>query len=1080
MTAEVGTCNGVLEGCRVESEEVEVHAIPKLVLNEENLKLNEDKIDINCGGSESCVDDDEILPSSEQCEAELSNVSLDAGDHAPEIPVEDHELATRDEGHRPDCLLSENKEVDGESVENGETDCQFRVSVDDHHGIELHDSVNKPKTKLEVPCLVDGDDGVENHFVGNEVELPCLVNGDDKVEGDFVGNKLELPCLVNGDDKVEGDFVGNKLELPCLVNGEERIERDLVGDKLESPCLVNGEERIERDLVEDKLESPCLVNGEERVERDLVGDKLESPCFVNREDGAERTLMGNNELEQRSQLVAEVREINSPELVTGNDEKSEQCLSNGQNQASAAEFQCLVDENCEFESQSISMEEQKLELSPSVDVTCYLEETESMVSEENKLEENCESQSQNLENEDDACGHVIDEGKQPEPLFVLNADKGPALECVVEKSTELESHVVAENNEIEMGLSNGDSELEAQFDLNGDKNSGGYYDTVHPDMQEEVAVSAADWVTTGVLVGSNGLFTPVSRNEQMPEVDVPKKMLYCLVKIPRHLDNKIKAQIRLAQLQLDEKTQSRDFIRAAVQMKQASREQIKEKLKAARQEERELRDAIRSKRQEMEPVQLTLNRVKNATSVEEFDEKIYQMNYKMEHESIPLWEEKLLMRDIKQLKASRDQLCASAGPHSELQEAFNHIDKIQEHSKLLGQELDSLKKQAFQAEKNVQAIEKEFMALTSDSQQLQDQWHAAGDVRQEAYEALKALKKQDYERNNEFYQCKSDIWAAQKYAASGEREALDKLCSNQVERIMEIWNKNVEFRKEYVKDNERSILKRLETLDGRSLGPDEEPPLPSNYSDDLDPSLLPQGKPSASSIRSIAEAQPMTVAIAQQSKQVELKANRQQSSSNEVAVSQKKAAGKSKKSQPQSSRLIPEIESFEVSPVPSQVNEEDLAKKEEEAAKMKERIRQEEMRKAKEAEERKRKQAERANAKALARAQKEAERKEKKKANKKAAAAAANTARNDTTLSSDKVENGASRDFKSSPVEGKEATPEVQKLGTSQRKKPVSQKAKTKVVFPAAKKGRKGLQNWMWVLLAVCFCLAVMILWFYF
>ena len=83
MTAEVRRSNGVLEDCRVESEDVGVHAIPKPVLNEENLKLNEDKMDISCGSSESCVDYDEHLPGSEQCEAELPNASIDVGEQVP-------------------------------------------------------------------------------------------------------------------------------------------------------------------------------------------------------------------------------------------------------------------------------------------------------------------------------------------------------------------------------------------------------------------------------------------------------------------------------------------------------------------------------------------------------------------------------------------------------------------------------------------------------------------------------------------------------------------------------------------------------------------------------------------------------------------------------------------------------------------------------------------------------------------------------------------------------------------------------------------------------------------------------------
>lgn len=47
---------------------------------------------------------------------------------------------------------------------------------------------------------------------------------------------------------------------------------------------------------------------------------------------------------------------------------------------------------------------------------------------------------------------------------------------------------------------------------------------------------------------------------------------------------------------------------------------------------------------------------------------------------------------------------------------------------------------------------------------------------------------------------------------------------------MELWNTNDDFRREYIKFNARSTVKRLGTLDGRALGPDEESPiLPSYY-----------------------------------------------------------------------------------------------------------------------------------------------------------------------------------------------------------------------------------------------------------
>lgn len=57
-------------------------------------------------------------------------------------------------------------------------------------------------------------------------------------------------------------------------------------------------------------------------------DNPESPCSINK-DGVERNFVGSNELEQRSPLVAEVQEINSREVMTGNDEKYVQCSSSG-------------------------------------------------------------------------------------------------------------------------------------------------------------------------------------------------------------------------------------------------------------------------------------------------------------------------------------------------------------------------------------------------------------------------------------------------------------------------------------------------------------------------------------------------------------------------------------------------------------------------------------------------------------------------------------------------------------------------------------------------------------------------------
>eukprot|EP01018_Ginkgo_biloba_P032158 Gb_21139 [translate_table: standard] len=1108
MTAELGKRNGAGEAHGIHVEEVEIQAIAKPIVIEENLKLKEDKTEFAGDGGDNCVenDNDDNLQDGEQYEPSLASVPVNATNHVPE-PCEDDPkskgLVNADNGHESQFLEDEIRET--KFVGNGQSERESYVLVDENCDFESQDVVKVEEKKLELHCLVSED---------NEPEVNCVENGD---------HEAELQNVVN---------VNHEDEWQCVIIEEHKPETWISAgenQELETESFVTEE---------NKPAWHSLVNGDKEIETFVESrdNEVELQCVVDRSFEVESQSVSEEYLPETQVLLTEVKKPELHNLANG-DNKPEACVEKGDKKI---ELEGLVDVINKDETQHVVIEDHP----PETEVAnCDVEMQES------KPELNClvngklelESHVVNMDSEFESH-HVINEGNEQ---FVLNENKELESQCVLSEDNELELQGdVNENNHLESHpafiedklqvqcLVNGDSNPEASFDADDDKDLesqclNGDNGIVTRDMDEEeveevdgkeeilelecdscieknidVVLDAADekteacnstqesneqeaitvdsdWVSTVAPEPSNGLLGPSSGTEQKPEPEFPKKMVYCLVKIPRHVDNKIKAQIRLAQLQLNEKTERRDFIRAALQMKRASREKILNRLRTARYEERVLRDAIKSKRQEMEPVQLTLNKMKNATSVEGVDEKIFNMEYRIEHESMPLREEKQLLWEIKQLKLSRDQLCASAGPHAELQEAFDQEDKIQERSKLLAQEIDSLRKQIIQAENNTKVIEKDFIALNDALKQVQSQWNAADAVRQEAYEALRALKRQEYERNNDFFQNRGDIQAAKQYALARDREALDEFCSNQVERIMEMWNKNAEFRIDYMKDNERSTLKRLETLDGRSLGPDEEPPLLTNYSDDLDPSPAPQVKPSASSTRPGKEDGSTTAT--QQSNDVESKTNGQHSPSSEVAVSKNISVGKSRKSQRELPDPVHKIESFETSPVSvKKEEEEDLAKKEEEAAKMKERRRLEEMTKAKEAEERKRRLAEKAHAKALARAQKEAERKEKerqKRANKKAAAAAAtsaNTTARDVVSSSDNVQVNTSQDRKSSVIEVEEK-PTTQKSVTSQRKKLVSQKTKPKSVFLSAKKGRKGLQTWMWILLGVVLCLSLLI-----
>ncbi|RVW51205.1 Proton pump-interactor 1 [Vitis vinifera] len=324
------------------------------------------------------------------------------------------------------------------------------------------------------------------------------------------------------------------------------------------------------------------------------------------------------------------------------------------------------------------------------------------------------------------------------------------------------------------------------------------------------------------------LSTDALDSQNVP-VEVGKRPFYFLIRVPRYDDEKVREEIKLAQLQVDEKTKSRDAIRSEIQIKRAVCKEYSEKFEAALSEERAARDLLKSKFQEMDSVQSVINRVKNAMSVKDIDGRIRHMEHAIEHETLPLKEEKQLIRDIKQLRNVREQLSSNMGRQEEVQQALDQKSQVEEQSKILREEVDSLKYKVQKAEVITKAAKKKYYDENEKLNELQARFKAADDIRQEAYTHLQSLRKKLSEKNKYFRMYKDNLKAANDYASAGDKEALQRLCVNEVETIMELWNNNDEFRKEYVRCNTRSTLRRLRTLDGRSLGPDEEPPVIPNF-----------------------------------------------------------------------------------------------------------------------------------------------------------------------------------------------------------------------------------------------------------
>ena len=63
--------------------------------------------------------------------------------------------------------------------------------------------------------------------------------------------------------------------------------------------------------------------------------------------------------------------------------------------------------------------------------------------------------------------------------------------------------------------------------------------------------------------------------------------------------------------------------------------------------------------------------------------QIRNMEHMIEHETLPLKEEKQLIRQIKQLKQNREELSSTMGKQDQSQQSLDHKDSIEENLKVL-------------------------------------------------------------------------------------------------------------------------------------------------------------------------------------------------------------------------------------------------------------------------------------------------------------------------------------------------------------------------------------------------------------
>ncbi|KMZ70900.1 proton pump interactor 1 [Zostera marina] len=548
------------------------------------------------------------------------------------------------------------------------------------------------------------------------------------------------------------------------------------------------------------------------------------------------------------------------------------------------------------------------------------------------------------------------------------------------------------------------------------------------------------------------------------EWPAPKKVhSFYLIKVRSYEDPKMKTKVIQIDKEIQKKNQARFLIIQALKDKRSERSSVISQLKPLSAEEKNYRSIIVEKRKEMEPFHTALGSLRTAESARrseglcssenELDDLIRSLNFRLQHESNTISEEKQMLKDIRHLEGTREKVIANAAMKGKIGDSFGRKEDMLGQVKQIGVDLDVVKKDQLNVRVQIKKLEDRLKVIDDGIKSLQEELADIEDKRGKTYDTLHELKKSREDLNDCFYQNRSLLINARNLAAKKDIAALEELCHAEVEKFMSQWNgTNTTFRIDYETRVLPSLDGRQMCKDGRMRNPDEKPIAPVVIPRELESQ---QSKQTVKQSKEVAQAKGQKEEVKHekidQSNEMETKA--------EAGVQEDKETSVFVLEKPQK-KLVSEVD----------------------AVKLKEMKREEEMAKAKHALERKKKQAEKAAAKAAARAQKDAEKKLKekeKKAKKKKTASLASTPSLDQDLETEtKFDEPETVQF--------EVSEEAKALSSKRNKEPIRYRNRQKGSIPIAKpflKRKKQTSYWTWAVPAGFLVVAlavIMILGYYY
>lgn len=544
---------------------------------------------------------------------------------------------------------------------------------------------------------------------------------------------------------------------------------------------------------------------------------------------------------------------------------------------------------------------------------------------------------------------------------------------------------------------------------------------------------------------------PKDVGEEWPEPRVIHNFYF--IRHRQYDDPKIRAKIDLTDREIQRRNQARMQLMDELRAKRGVRGDLAAQLRSLKTEGRQYKSVMDDKRKEMEPLHQALGKLRTTnnarsggicSSEEELDDLIRSLQYRIQHEIIPLSEEKQILREIKQLEGTREKVMANAAMRAKIQESMGKKEDIQDQVKLMGSDLDGVKKESQAVWAKISHLEGKVKALDEEIEALQQEVNDVAEKRDKAFANIKELRKQRDEGNAYFFQYRALLNEAKAMSVKKDVQGLKELSNSEVEKYMTLWNNNKAFRDDYEKRLLQSLDMRQLSRDGRIRNPDEKPLVVAETSVPSEPEIV-------------------------------AKPNVKQSKGDSKSASQKDTLPTQKVQKEAAKKETEDTADFEIPVV-----EKPASEKKVDEAKLREMKKEEDRAKAREGMERKRKKEEAKVAKAALRAEKQRkaleEKKGRSKNNNKPGASGTATTEESAVAEVEEAENADVN--VEAPVEAPTpAKPRVRKENTVKYRS----RARGPESLPKAiLKRKKSTNYWVWAAPAAAVVLLILVLVYYY